>query len=428
MQHFNDERDWFFKKRFGLFVHWGLYAIPGFHEQHQMRARANYDDYVKLAEQWNPVKFDPDAWLDLMAEAGMEYICLTTKHHDGFCLWDTKQTAYNTVNTPYGRDILALLAEACHRRNVPLCLYYSCVDWHQPNYPNQGRHHELPGPVPGGQPDHAKYMDFLREQVRELCTNYGKISGFWWDMNVEQHVDPSINDLIRQLQPSAVINDRGYDNGDFGTPERDFDLDPDSAPGITRPTEACQSVSCESWGYREDDSYYADRHLYRSIDKFMAVGANYLLNVGPKPDGTIPERSADILRRVGKWYGIVKESLIDVTPASELTANRDILLTRRGSTLYVHCYRDAIVDSVKLKPISTAPRSATLLNTGAPVEFTVDVVPSEWQDGKPLLRLKNLPVNDLANTVAVIRVDFDSAADFASDVALADVADDINVR
>src|SRR5882672_3305396 len=213
---FGDGRDWWFQKRFGMFVHWGLYAIHGIHEQEQWRFRVPRAEYVKLATQWNPVKFDPNRWLDLAAEAGMEYICLTTKHHDGFCLWDTRQTTYNTMNTPYGKDVLKMLADACHRRGVPLCLYYSIADWHHPNYPNQGRHHELQ-PQPGDEPDLMRYLEFLKAQVRELCTNYGAIHGFWWDMNVDKHVDPSINAMIRQLQPKAVINNRGVDEGDFGT-------------------------------------------------------------------------------------------------------------------------------------------------------------------------------------------------------------------
>jgi alpha-L-fucosidase len=141
---FGDGRDWFFEKRFGLFVHWGLYAIAGWHEQHQWRGRVPREEYVQLAQQWNPVKYDPDAWLDLAQAAGMKYICITTKHHDGFCLWNTQQTNYNTMHTPYGKDVIKMLADACHRRRFPLCLNYSIADWHQPYYPNLGRHHELP--------------------------------------------------------------------------------------------------------------------------------------------------------------------------------------------------------------------------------------------------------------------------------------------
>jgi alpha-L-fucosidase len=405
---FGDARDWFSDRRFGMFVHWGIYAIPGWHEQHQWRGRVPRAEYAGLAEQWNPVRFDPDAWLDLAESAGMQYICFTTKHHDGFCLWDTKQTDYNTMNTPYGRDILRMLADACHRRNFPLCLYYSCADWHHPNYPNQGRHHELDGPQPGDVPDHARYLEFLRAQVRELCTRYGPIHGFWWDMNVEEHVDPSINAMIRELQPAAVINNRGYDEGDFGTPERDFDAGIDETRGFERLTEACQSVGFESWGYRSDEDYYSDRHLLRSIDKFLARDANYLLNVGPMADGPIPQRATAILHRIGAWYRSVRESLEGVTPASHLTTNRDVLLTRRDNTLYVHLYRDPVSSAVKLPPITVAPRSATLLNTGEPVAFTVDMAPREHLDRRPSLRLVELPVNEHANTVLVIKLEFDT--------------------
>ncbi len=161
----------------------------------------------------------------------MRYVCFTTKHHDGFCLWDTRQTAFNTMNTPYGRNVLAMLADAGHRRRMPLCL--SIADWTHPCYPNQGRHHELP-PQPGDTPDWDRYMDFLREQVRELCTNYGRIHGFWWDMNVPQHRDPSVNAMIRELQPGIVINNRGFDEGDFGTPEREYDAKAAEASALQR--------------------------------------------------------------------------------------------------------------------------------------------------------------------------------------------------
>ena len=404
---FGDSRDWWFEKRFGLFIHWGLYAIRGWHEQEQWRKRVPRDEYVTLAQQWNPVKFNPDAWLDLAADAGMKYICFTTKHHDGFCLWNTRHTTYNTMNTPYGKDVLKLLADACHRRGVPLCLYYSIADWHHPNYPNQGRHHELP-PQPQDQPDLLKYLEFLKAQVRELCTNYGEIHGFWWDMNVDKHVDRSINEMIRRLQPKAVINNRGFDEGDFGTPERDFEKGVDAPPSFDKRTEACQSVGTESWGYRKDEDYYTDRHLLRSITKYLARAANYLLNVGPKGDGTIPDEAAAILRRIGKWYRRVKESLEGVVPASHLTSNRNALLTRRDNTLYVHLHHDPLTEAVKLKPLAVLPRRATLLNNGKRVDCVVDMAPSDHSEQKPYLRLRKLPVNKLANTVLVVKLEFDA--------------------
>jgi alpha-L-fucosidase len=402
---FGDGRDWWFQRRFGMFVHWGLYAIHGYHEQEQWRLRVPRSEYEKLQQQWNPVKFDPNAWLDLAAQAGMKYICLTSKHHDGFCLWDTKQTSYNTMNTPYGKDVVRMLSDACHRRGVPLCLYYSVVDWHQPNYPNQSRSHELP-PQPGDQPDLARYLEFLKAQIRELCTNYGEIHGIWWDMNVTGHVDPSINQMIRQLQPKAVINNRGFDPGDFGTPERDYDSSGEELLSFDRRTEANQSVGAESWGYRKDEDYYDDRHLLRSIDKYLARDANYLLNVGPKGDGTIAAEPADILRRVGKWYGSVRESLEGAEPASDMTANRNVLLTRKGNVVYVHLHRDPVSEAVKLKPMTAAPRRATLLNTGEPVEFAVDLAPSDHVEHVAYLRLRKLPVNQMANTVLVVKLEY----------------------
>lgn len=411
---FGDGRDWFFERRFGMFVHWGLYAIPGFHEQHQWRRRVPRAEYVKLQAQWNPVRFDPGAWLDLAERAGMKYICLTTKHHDGFCLWDTKLTSYNTMSTPYGKDIVGMLAEACHERGFPLCLYYSIADWHHPNYPNQGRHHELAGPEPGDRPDWGKYLEFLKGQVRELCTNYGEIHGIWWDMNVPEHKDPSINAMIRQLQPKAVINNRGFDEGDFGTPERDYDKKSGDAAAFDRPTEACQSVGAESWGYREGEDYYTDRHLIRSIDRYLARDANYLLNVGPMADGTIPPEAAAILGRVGAWYGKVKESLEGAEPAPHLTQNRNVVLTRRGNDVYVHLCADPPTDAVKLKPFAVAPARATLLNDGRPVGFSLDMVPSDHIEQKGYLRLRGLPANEMSNTVMVVKLEFDRPIEAAA--------------
>nr|WP_309689397.1 alpha-L-fucosidase [Armatimonas sp.] len=397
---FGDGRDWWFTHRYGMFVHWGLYTLHGWHEQEQWRRRVPRSEYQKLASRWNPTEFNPEEWLDLAQAAGMEYLCVTTKHHDGFCLWDTKLTAYNTMNTPYGKDIVQQVADACHQRNFPLCLYYSIADWHHPSYPNQGRHHEIPA-QPEDTPDLLAYTEFVREQVRELCTNYGEIHGFWWDMNVDLHRDPSVNALIRQLQPKAVINDRGYDEGDFGTPERDFETKVD----FTKRVEACQSVGMESWSWRKDEDYYSDRHLMRSIAKYRARDANYLLNVGPKADGTIPQESAAILERIGKWYQSVREAFEGTTPCRELTTNRNILLTRKDNLLYVICPTDLVGSAITLKPLALAATRATLLNTGKPLGIGLDIVPSDHVEQQAFLRLTEIPVNLLSATVPVIKLE-----------------------
>jgi alpha-L-fucosidase len=401
---FGDGRDWFFEKRFGMFVHWGLYAIPGWHEQHQWRYRVERSEYIKLKDHWNPTSFDPEKWLDLLQQAGMKYLTFTTKHCDGFCLWDTKQTSFNTMNTPYGKDILRQLADACHRRRIPLCLYYSIADWNNPTYPNQGRAHELQ-PQPQDKPDQARYIEFVREQVRELCTNYGEIHGFWWDANRLGVVDPSINQMIRKLQPNAVINNRGFDDGDFSTPERDYEKDEHIS--FDRPTEACQSVGMESWGFRKNEDYYNDRHLIRSIDKYMARDANYLLNVGPDPLGIIPPQSRQILINIGKWYQSVRESLENVDPASPLTSNKNVMLTKRKNILFVHLNKDPEGNVVKLRPFTVAPKSAILLNNNQIIKFELEFAPQDHIVQKSFLRLVNLPTNELCNTVLVIKLEFD---------------------
>jgi alpha-L-fucosidase len=226
-------------------------------------------------------------------------------------------------------------------------------------------------------------------------------------MNVDKHVDPSINAMIRRLQPNAVINNRGFDDGDFGTPERDYDTTGEELLTFAQRTEACQSVGSESWGYRRNEDYYTDRHLIRSIDKYLARDANYLLNVGPAPDGTIPARPAAILRRIGKWYAAVKESFESTVPASNLTTNRSVLLTRRDNTLYVHLNKDAVREAVQLKPIEVMPRRAMLLNSGAPAECLVEMAPSDHIEHKPYLHIRNLPVDEMANTVLIVKLEFE---------------------
>ena len=406
LKRIHDGRDWFCAKRFGLFVHWGLYALHGYHEQEQWRRRISRDAYMKLADLWNPRSFDPHAWLDLAEEAGMEYLVLTTKHHDGFCLWDTQETSFNCMNTPFGKDIVRAFVDACHERGFPVGLYYSVVDWNHPNYPNQGRHHELAGPEPGDQPDPDRYYAFLKRQVRELCTHYGEINAFWWDMNVEERKDPSINAMIHELQPGCLINNRGMDGGDFGTPEREWDNHGDvlAYEGLV---EACNSVGFQSWGYRVNESYYTDRHLLRSIDTYLAKGGNYLLNVGPDPDGVIPEKPAAILRRIGDWMGKVRESLFEVEPASAMTENRNVLLTRRGNTLYVHLVVDPLEEDVILKPLYNLPVRATLLNDGRSLRTANDMLPWQHMEQRGYLRIQGLPVNEYANTVLVVKLEFD---------------------
>jgi len=407
---FYDERDWFLKRRFGLFIHWGLYSIPAWHEQILWRGKMPRKDYEPLMHKFNPLNFDPDAWLLLAKECGMEYICFTSKHHDGFCMWDTKYSDYNVMNTPYRKDILGMLADSCKRNDMIMGIYHSIPDWHHKNYPNQGRHHEMFGPREGDEPDLQKYFEYMEKQVLELCTNYGEIGQFFWDLNVCHYRNTDFNDEIRKLQPSMVINDRGPQNWDFTTPERHI---PDGGEFIHR-TEAVQSLGRESWGHKIDEDYYSHKHLMQSITRTLAMGGNYLLNVGPKADGTLDERDISSLKRIGAWYKRVKEAFGDAIPATSMitdnsaTPMRDpMLLTRRGNTIYVHLFSDIETNGIVLKPFDMLPKKATLLNTGQELETCVNMPSFLHREGREYLRIRELPVNELSGEVMIIKLEFD---------------------
>lgn len=408
MERFGDGRDWFFEDRFGLFIHWGLYAVNGWHEQDQCRRNISKVEYTTLADRFNPVKYDPYEWIGYMKQAGMTYINFITKHHDGFCMWDTQHTDYNIMNTPYKKDVLRMLVDACAAEDIKVCLYYSCPDWHHPNSVNQGGDHQLPEQNPGDEPDDDKYVDFVRKQVAELCTNYGKIHGFFWDIPPQRR-DPSINEMIRKLQPGIMINDRGYDQGDYDTPER---LVPEGE-AFERATEACQSVGEQSWGYRENEDYYSHKFLMQSVDKILCMGGNYLINVGPKADGSWPPEAVDSIRRLGQWYKKV-EPAMKAKPFTPFFGNPNYMVTRDGNTLYVHFHRDACSSGFTLNPLDILPKSVTLLNTGQPLQASVVYVPRRWftKEGKrEQLHIQGLPVNTLLDEVMVVAIEFEKLTD-----------------
>lgn len=405
MKRFNDERDWMYEKRLGLFLHWGLHAIPGVHEQMMWRYGVERSEYEKLQQQWNPTAFDPDAWLDLAEKAGMEFVCITTKHHDGFCLWDTKATGYNVMNTPYGKDVIRILADACARRGMDLGVYYSVVDWHHPNYPNLGRSHEMPFLRGGDEVDEEKYLAYLTEQLTELLTNYGKITHLFWDINSARFERPEINDLARELQPGILINNRGPGEGDYVTPERRV---PDDGM-FEKPTIAIQSTGRESWCFRHDEDYYTHLFLLQSIAKTLAMGGSYSLNVGPDALGRIGPEDTETLEVIGSWYGRVREAYDNTTPCSYMLKKESgyerVFLTRKRNTIYVTACETLQTSGIMLHPLRKLPRKATLLNDGREVKCIVDVVPWRWR-GREALRLANLPVNEFPAEPLVVKLEF----------------------
>lgn len=376
-------------KRFGMFVHWGPYAVPAWHEQIRMRKGISRADYAEMAKEFTPQKYDPEAWVKMAKDAGMEYICFTTKHHDGFCMWDTKQTDFNIVKTS-GRDVLAELAEACRKHGLALSLYYSIPDWNHPCAYNPLSTHQC-APEEGDTPDHDAYRAYVREQVKELLTGYGPIYTWFWDIPPRVE-DPSMNELVRSLQPDILINDRGWSEGDFSTPERSVP----EGDGFARYTEACQSVGQYSWGYRETEDYFTPAFLAQSMDRIFLMGGSYLLNVGPDREGVIPPKSRETLEKVGKWYCAVREAFESgAEPAAE-PANGAVWKARSGDVLYLHTKTTLISSGLSLAPLDTLPRSAVLLNTGEPVECVLETYPEDYTgtygvNRPPVLRLRNIP-------------------------------------
>lgn len=406
--YFNDERDAFFNNRLGLFIHWGIYSVGEWHEQHGFRADIPRTEYAKFADVFNPSEFKPSEWLDMAIGNGFDYICFTTKHIDGFCMFNTKHTEFNIMNTPYGKDILKELAEECHKRDFPLMLYYSPIDRNHPAYPNKGRRYENQRTYPEDRPDADVYMDFVKKQIRELCTDYGKLYGFWWDGGRHMEMpDPSVNELIRKLQPGIIINNRGFSEGDFRTPERDWYEYVNEDLAFETPTEACQSIGTESWGYRKDEEYYSTRYLMESIDKILAKGGNYLLNAGPMANGRFPREAADILGKLASWFNRVKTSFYEAEPVTGLVENRDILLTADGNKLYVHLYKLPKSSVVWLKPMDVLPVSARLLNDGRSLEAKVEYTPSLYLEKKEYLRISGVPIDEFQDEVMIIELDFD---------------------
>ena len=396
------------QNRFGLFIHWGLYAIPAVHEQVLARGDWNHDDYEALMHRFDPIRYDPEAWVRMARDCGMSYLCFTTKHHDGFCMWDTGQTDYNIMNTPNGKDVLKLLADACHKYGMKLSLYYSNPDWHHPNAYNALSTHQWKAKYPE-LTDMDAYIAYIKAHVTELLTNYGEIYTFFWD--IPPHIeDKSINELVRALQPNILINNRGFDAGDFATPERSVP-DGDRFPTMT---EACQSVGENSWGYRAEEDYFSARHLMQSIDKIMAMGGSYLLNVGPMADGTIPKRSEQLLCRIGTWYNRTQIALENTVPAARtysLSGGMPYIAVEKNGVTYFHFYRGLNSTAVTfLDDDIPTPCRAVLLNSGEALPIRHGTLPSKVDADtvarKQYYSIREIPVDEYPAEPLIIAVEW----------------------
>ena len=391
-----------FNRRLGMFVHWGIYSVGGLHEQEQLRYGVPRAEYEKNKDRFSAEKFSPDHFIDVAESAGAEYIVITTKHHDGFCMWDTATTDYKVTNTPAKRDVIGELAAACRRRGMKLGFYYSNPDWHHPSAYNEKSTHQIP-PQPGDVPDMKKYIAYVKAQVTELLANYGEIVCFFWDIPTGIEL-PEMDEMVRKLQPGIMINDRGWGNKgkcDYSTPERDYKW----ALG-NRHVEACDAVGANSWGYRANEDYRTLGYLSRNIDRYLSTGGNYLLNVGPRSDGTIPDEAKSCMASVGRWYAKVRESFRDVVVDVNLTDSTDMTVTRRNPYVYLHFRKPMMATGVFLPKFDQLPDEAIVLNTGTRLRAVVEMAPWKWNtpDAKPALHLLGIPADELANEAVVIRM------------------------
>lgn len=319
---------WFRQARFGMFIHWGLYSQLGRHEWVMNRERIPVEEYEKLAETWKPMPYPARNWASLAKKAGMRYMVMTTKHHEGFCLFSSELTDYNAARRGPGRDLVAEYVEAARAEGLRVGFYYSLMDWHHPDGARSKKDEAA----------RRRFVDYIHGQVRELCTNYGKLDIMWFDVNwplsVEEWEAEKLTAMVRQLQPDIVVNDRSGLPEDFGTPEQHI-----VAEKGARAWEACMTFN-DSWGYTPIDTNYKSAWtVVGMLRQVAAGGGNLLLNIGPSPDGSIPEPCEKALLEVGDWLG---QHGATVYEASDLMEQEWSILgafTCKGNIAYFHCNR-----------------------------------------------------------------------------------------
>ena len=348
---------WWKNDRFGMFIHWGLYALPARHEWVKNREQLTNEDYQKYFDAFNPDLYNPREWARMAKAAGMKYAVITSKHHEGFCLFDSKYTDYKATKTPYGKDIIKEWVEAFRAEGLKVGFYYSLIDWHHPDYTIDRVHPQRPADTADYKKlnqgrDMAKYREYLRNQLKEILTNYGKIDILWTDFSFPGAYGKDHNDwnsielikMIRKLQPDIIVNDRldlgeYEDGGDFVTPEQYKVSEWPTRNGKQVPWETCQTFS-GSWGYYRDETSWKDtKQLLGLLIESVSKGGNLLLNVGPTGRGLFDPRAQAALKAMGDWMQVNSHAIYGCTQAPpEFAKPYNCLLTYNPTTkrLYVH--------------------------------------------------------------------------------------------
>jgi alpha-L-fucosidase len=388
---------WWHEAKFGMFIHWGLYSVIGQHEWAMEVEGIPIAQYELLAKNFKPKPNAARDWARLARRAGQKYMVMTTKHHEGFCQFDTKLTDYCAPRQGPGRDLVREFVDAARAEGLRVGFYYSLMDWHHPDGARCQTDAEA----------RKRFVAYTHGLIRELMTNYGKIDVLWydvdWPLNAEQWESERMNEMVFQLQPEIIVNNRNGLPGDFSTPEQEV-----SAAEKGRAWETCMTMN-DSWGFnRGDDSWKNAKTIVGNLVNCGRGGGNYLLNIGPKPDGSVPEESAAVLEAVGKWLDANGKSIYG-TERGSYSWNSNADYTRRGNTLYIHqFYWPGNTPAAQWLPffqpptvvgiggLKTKVKSARLLKTGQPVPFAQD----EFS-----LRLTSLPPQPPDDPATVFEVE-----------------------
>jgi alpha-L-fucosidase len=400
-----EARRWFQDAKFGMFIHWGIYSVLGDGEWVMNNRQITVQEYEKLPAFFNPTEYDPAEWVALAKAAGMKYITITSKHHDGFAMFHTQQSDWDVVDrTPYKKDVLKMLAEECHKQGIKLFFYHSQLDWHNPNYyPRGGTGHTTGRPESG---DWYQYLDYMDGQLRELLTNYGEIGGIWfdgmWDKpDADWRLDRTYK-LIHDLQPQALIGSnhhhRPFPGEDFQMFEKD--LPGSNTAGFNQtsisslPLESCETMN-NSWGFNLTDQHFkSPRDLIRYLVLAAGYNANFLLNVGPMPNGKIQPEFVSRLKQMGQWLSQNGQAIYE-TRGGPIPPRPWGVTTWKGNKVYVHIL-DWQDTALLLPPLPSPVKSARFLKDGSQAEFAVN-------DSGMLLKIPPSARDDY-DTIAVIEL------------------------
>lgn len=386
-------REWFNNARFGLFIHWGPFSIPGAGEWVMNDRGITVKNYTRLMDFFNPIEFDAEQWVSMAKNAGMKYITLITRHHDGFSMWNTQYSDFNIMNTPYKKDVVKMMADACHRQGIKLFLYYSLLDWRREDYPHEtGRTGQKSGRT--GQGDYAHYLQFMKNQLTELLTHYGEIGGIWFDGHWDQTAPEGAKDrssridwhyneiygLIHKLQPQCMI---GNNHHLTPFPGEDFQMFEKDLPGQNTsglsfqeasaklPLETCETMN-GSWGYNiTDTSYKSAKNIIKYLINATGRNANLLLNVGPMPNGKIQPEFTDTLKAVGQWLQQYGETIYGTT-GNLIAPQQWGVITGKNKIRYVHIIHTLQATASVFIPLKEKIIAVTSFNGGQKIKYKQD--------------------------------------------------------